>query len=431
MRSLSTRGLQKKLWMGLGVAALLVMPSMASADDTAPAVPSITIPAKPLVSFDISWVDPNLHLYFLADRTNQTVEVIRTDTASFFGFISPQGSHAFAGAPANCPIDCAGPNGVLTLSNSGPTTLSTAELWVGDGDSTVKIFTAQSVQADGGATPAFTISTGGKKRADELCFDPDDHLVMIANDADSPPFVTFIDSVSKKVLAQLPFGEATNGIEQCQYSKSLGKFLLNLPEWNGPGDDTGNGALYVIDPKAMAVADIIWIPATVCAGPQGLALAEDLPNGQKNLLLGCNAQSVVNGQPVGTRNAAIIDTTNGLDEEHLNIATLTGAGGSDEVWYNPGDQQYYLSGGSALDIEHASVVDAATAEVDIIAGIADNSGHTGRRAHSRAVDPTTNDVYIPMPANTAGFSSPLCFDPSRGCVFVGHVTETQPEMASQ
>jgi hypothetical protein len=35
------------------------------------------------------------------------------------------------------------------------------------------------------------ISVGGTTRADELCYDPTDNLIMIASPAESPPFVTF------------------------------------------------------------------------------------------------------------------------------------------------------------------------------------------------------------------------------------------------
>ena len=42
-----------------------------------------------------------------------------------------------------------------------------------------------------------TINTGGMYRADELCVDPRDNLVMIANDAEVPyPFISIISTTS-------------------------------------------------------------------------------------------------------------------------------------------------------------------------------------------------------------------------------------------
>ena len=71
------------------------------------------------------------------------------------------------------------------------------------------------------------IFTGGVNRADELCFDPRDQLVLVANDAETPfPFVSIISTVNYSILQQIvmngtvaPGGTvkspaATNGIEQ-------------------------------------------------------------------------------------------------------------------------------------------------------------------------------------------------------------------------
>ncbi len=39
---------------------------------------AIAIPGNPLRSFDISWVDPDHGLYFLADRSNKGIDIIDT-----------------------------------------------------------------------------------------------------------------------------------------------------------------------------------------------------------------------------------------------------------------------------------------------------------------------------------------------------------------
>src|SRR5439155_26019731 len=75
---------------------------------------------KPLVSFDISWVDPVLNRYFLADRSNNQIDVVNpTDNSitsiahGIFAGVNPGGN------------DFSGPDGVLTANNH-------TELWVGD-----------------------------------------------------------------------------------------------------------------------------------------------------------------------------------------------------------------------------------------------------------------------------------------------------------
>ena len=87
--------------------------------------------------------------------------------------------------------DFSGPDGVITVENK--------ELWVGDGNSRVWVFDATSgnpvpyrkVQQIR-SPPAGQAATNN--RADELCYDLADHLVMVANNADSPPFASIIST---------------------------------------------------------------------------------------------------------------------------------------------------------------------------------------------------------------------------------------------
>src|SRR5438477_620085 len=75
-----------------------------------------------------------------------------------------------------------------------------------------------------------TIFTGGAARSDELCVDPQHHLVLVANNADTPPFASIISTKSYTVLAKIPFDgtngapKSNNGAEQCQWNDRTGKF---------------------------------------------------------------------------------------------------------------------------------------------------------------------------------------------------------------
>ena len=59
-----------------------------------------TPPAKPLASFDISFVDPTIGLYALGDRTNNAVDLVDTHSNAFLGFC---GHGQFTGAVPNTP----------------------------------------------------------------------------------------------------------------------------------------------------------------------------------------------------------------------------------------------------------------------------------------------------------------------------------------
>jgi hypothetical protein len=228
--------------------------------------------------------------------------------------------------------------------------------------------------------------------------------------------VDFISTTTYSVVRSVSFKDnsdpngknlhATSGIEQCQFDPRTGKIYLNLPEING----SGHGAVVVFDPKTMkAVTFFEILPLAACAGPQGMAIG---PHNQ--ILLGCNAAS-----PNGTFNSVIINENSGAI-----IATLANEGGTDEVWFNPGDGHYFLGQSgicgacAAGSFQALGVVDAVKHSVDQSIPTVDGTG----RAGSVAADPNTNKVFVPIRANN---NNTVCSsvtgvhaDDIRGCIAV-------------
>src|SRR5262245_13951698 len=70
--------------MAVGAIAMLAMAGPALTDDDSEGkkdevfkvTTTINAGANPLVSFDISWFDPALKKYFLADRSNNQIDVV-------------------------------------------------------------------------------------------------------------------------------------------------------------------------------------------------------------------------------------------------------------------------------------------------------------------------------------------------------------------
>src|SRR5215831_8866751 len=143
-----------------------------------------------LTSFDIGFVDPEHGLYLLADRTNKSIDVVDTGTNQLLHQFTP----GFVGATGN--NDTSGPDGVLVANGN--------QVWVGDGMSRVWVLDVTTGAVIKGANPnpiSTAITAGDQTRADELCHDEDNHIILVANDASSPhPFVTFISSTSFGVL---------------------------------------------------------------------------------------------------------------------------------------------------------------------------------------------------------------------------------------
>ena len=90
--------------------AMLAMGGTTTADEVFTKTAVISVPGG-LNSFDIGFVDPQLGLYFLADRTNKTIDQVVTSTNA----ISQLAPGAFVGVQSG--TDTSGPNGVITANN--------------------------------------------------------------------------------------------------------------------------------------------------------------------------------------------------------------------------------------------------------------------------------------------------------------------------
>jgi len=197
-----------------------------------------------------------------------------------------------------------GPDGVVVVDRR--------EVWAGDGDSTVKVIDIASRKI------VATISTGGTARVDEMSYDSRDHIIAMANNADSPPFVTLIDTNSRKILKKISFPDATNGLEQSQWSPKTGLFYISVPQI---GPNAEDGGLAVIDPKTLAV--IRTFPVKFCQ-PAGLTLGPD-----KHALIGCSASAdfIVNGKLVPPV-TAVINIANGKSSAPFRKSSATTRSGS-------------------------------------------------------------------------------------------------------
>jgi hypothetical protein len=376
-----------------------------AADETYSVSAKVTIPNNPasnpnniLASWDISFVDPTLGQFFLGDRTNKQVDIVNTGTNTF---VTGAGTNLFAGAvaAATCqarpggapgvtpgPNDCNGPNGVIVTNHN--------ELWVSDGNSTMKVFDLTKP----GIPLIATISLNGVFRGDEVCFNPEQQQVMVASNSQADhnsatntngPFATIISVKSKKIVKQIPFDGsrggpvATNGAEQCSYSRVTERFYITLPGVNNPDD--GTGAVVVINPEDLDDKKLIEktfnLKKADCDTPQGTAVG---PGTQ--LLVGCN------GNGSTTHSSVVIDQRNGNI-----LATIADESGPDEVWYNPGDGSYFLARSApAATTQLLGVIDARGLKADASSFTAPlpSTGAGNPASHSVAADPVKNQIYV-------------------------------------
>ena len=298
-----------------------VPPPASVADPNCPSVPTLAASPSGRWSVDISFFDPSTQKFYMADRNNFSVDIVDANTDTIVGAAS-----AFVGIQPG--TNTSGPNGVLTTSFP-------RQLWAGDGDGTVKIFPLDSNGIPSTNIPT-VVNAGGVKRADEMAFDPDDHVVLVAWDDDADLFVAFISvSSTPTVLGTIHIPEALGcGIEQPVYDHFLNRFFVAIPctsAINNTNHNTSvhaNGEIAVINPKTRLIENVFPLDGTNCF-PHGLTLGP-----RQNLLLGCSGDA-----PAGTQMKSIIlQATTGTI-----LQTFTQLGGSDEVWYNIGDNHYYLA----------------------------------------------------------------------------------------
>src|SRR3954467_10120281 len=289
--------------------------------------------AGAMYSFDISYVDQATQTYYLADRSNKAVDVVDAKTGQFITQILGGFKGFTPCSPPAGANDCAGPNGVVAAF---------PWLFVTDGGSRVVSFDLRTSPPI--LVSDVTTSPGDAKRADELAYDPEHGTLLVINNADAPPFGTFIAvnkntgklTVGKRITFDATHGvDAQDGAEQPVWDPELNRFFLSIPQI---GSNVQNGGVVRINPFSASVE--ATYPVNFC-GPAGLTLG---PN--QNLFIGCNKVFDTNGN-VWDPNGAVpanprdvfINANNGAI-----LATVRGVGAGDEVWFNPGTGNYYATG---------------------------------------------------------------------------------------
>ena len=338
----------------------------ASATPAMRRVATLAVPGRPLASFDIGTVDSR-GVYALSDRSNHALDFFAAATGRFIGRAG-----GFTGYDPAAGFDAAGPNGVVAV---GPN-----EFWAGNGDSTVKVVDLRS------RSIVASIPTGGRRRVDEMTYDPRDRLVAVVNNADDPPFISFISSRTRRVLGKIVLDRATDGAEQPAWDPATGLLYLSIPVLD---KIKANGAVAVIDPRTRRLER--FLPVRECM-PAGLAVG---PHG--HLLVGCSDDAVAAGFAPKT---LVLDARSGRT-----VAVIRAVGGSDEVWYDPKADFYYMAasgfpGGAVL-----GVVDARTNRW--LANLP-----SGPNAHSVAADPRSGRVFVPIAADPHNPGCPA------GCIAV-------------
>jgi hypothetical protein len=350
---------------------------------TGPGVPGG--PPFGLVS-DIVWVDPASHRVLLSDDSNTfggitgQVDAWSTFSNAFVGGMSG-GFTGLTGFPAS--FDQLGPDGLLVDT--------LGRIWAGNGDGIVHVGNVSTMAQIG------LVTTGSTHRADELADDPVDQRVLVTNPSDSPPFLTVMGdkptrpghTPSFPVLAHVSLGTGipTDSLEQPKWDPISGNYLVSVRQ---VFDGDTNGEVAVVNPRTFAVGKPFPVP--VNCNPTGMALGPGL-----DMLLGCDSAP-----------PQIMDRVTGTIDP-INWGSFTPSCCADEVWYNPGDNRYYVAdfgnpGGLGTN-PVVTVIDAWDRTVVAEIPIRNSSGQPDPAFHAVAADPFTNKVYVPTSEGVQVFAA--------------------------
>ena len=276
-----------------------------------------TSDANPFVNFDQVRVNTRLQLLFVSSRSSKAVAIIDALTDQKVG----ETPAIFAGVGIDSPHS--GPDGNVVAGHF---------LFAGHFPSTVRVF---DLSASVSSPPEVAeIQTGGQFRADEMDYDPVDHIVMVSNGDSLPAFVTLISSTTFKILKQVVF-DGTNGtpdtsqggIGSVLYNARTHKFFITIPE---VGSDLTAGAVAVMDPVTAKVTQV-FSGLNKCM-PSGMAQGPG-----ENVLVTCDP-GFPPPDPVqfAPRTYVINGITGAI------VANITQVGGVDFGAYNAADHHYYL-----------------------------------------------------------------------------------------
>ena len=296
--------------------------------------------------------------------THGAVDVVDAENDLYIGRITTGtvGGSAvcFQGAASPANRNLSGPNGVV----SGPN----LTVWVGDGDNTLKVADVNpasptylkiidSIPLSGLTAGVSSCVPATCQRADEIAYDPEDHIIMVATDAPTsiPPYSTFVNADTHKVINQINYLaeglDTGGGLEQPLWVPALHRFFQTLPSTCIPVSTTckGFGKIAIVDPRGPNphVTGVIDLAQYSCSGT-GEALGDD-----DHVVVSCGSFPLVidlRGSQIGPG--------------------ITQVGGGDQVNSNPGDGTFIVSSNCDLPLPNCPAA-GSPATTPIVLGVID------------------------------------------------------------
>jgi hypothetical protein len=157
------------------------------------------------------------------------------------------------------------------------------------------------------------------------------------------------------------------------------------------GNSTGDitvGSVDVIDPLHAITTEsgTSFVPAIINSFPIPMCMPTGVsPGPGTDVLVGCADHD---GRAFAPSTVIINGTTGQI------LTTINNVGAVDETWFNPGDGKYYLAARDMPTGPVLGVIDAKSRRWL-------QNVPTNGNAHSVAVDPFNNHIFVPLPSGSA------------------------------
>jgi hypothetical protein len=321
---------------------------------------------------DLLGYNPVTRMMYLADRTNNGIDVIDTHTNVVVGLIK---------MPPTSPqlVPATGPNGAWVAVNL-------QQLVVTDGLQSVYVWDLRAPQAQ---PDIYTFPTSMGTDTDGIAYDPINQTVYVVTD-NPPEYLIGINLAYKKIVTQAALPASSDLIA---FNPTDGKIYIGAEDADGSNANAGAGVLS-FDPATNSFATVAKI------GPPCPGHGIDIDPVANVAVVGCAASATA------LANAAVNLSTGA-------VKLFPDIGGTDAVVFNPNTRRFYMNGtndnssaapGTTLNCPTStSAANIANKRpgvigvVDALAGApAELTGLIcGGGGHIIGVDPITNLVYLP------------------------------------
>jgi hypothetical protein len=319
---------------------------------------------------DLMGYNPVTRMMYLADRTNNGIDVIDTRTNVVVGLIKTP--------PATVPkTPAVGPNGVIVAVNL-------QQLVMTDGQQTVYVWDLRAPQAQ---PDAYTFPTTLGTDTDGIAYDTINQTVYVVTD-NPPEYLIGINLAYKSVVSQTPLPVSADLI---QFNPTDGKIYIAAEDADpSPPNTNAMAGVWSYDPASgnPGVVSLVTKVGPPCPG-HGI----DIDPVSNIAVVGCF---------LGTGDMG--DIAVNLNTGKL-LTTFTDIGGTDAIVFNPNNRRFYAAASftaattSGCPQGPKSAFGQFTPILGVVSQVGSNlvpSAACTGGGHIAGVDPITNYVYVPV-----------------------------------